>query len=129
MDDFSLPILAAKNRPQNNQNCRLHRSIDTGKDLEEMNKLLLRFKDSLDRKLEVWMEPGRFLVAPSGVLLAKVTQTKDKEGSYYIGVNAGFNSLIRPMLYNSYHVCIHQQLKIVGNSQLVEIRRATFDHS
>ncbi len=38
------------------------------------------------------------------MLLAKVTQTKDKEGSVYVGVNCGFNSLIRPTLYGSYHV-------------------------
>ena len=45
--------------------------------------------------VELWMEPGRFLVATAGVLLAAVTQTKEKGGVRYVGVDAGFNSLLR----------------------------------
>ena len=52
---------------------------------------------------ELWLEPGRFLVAPCGVLLARVTQIKDKGDVRYIGVATGMNSLIRPALYGSYH--------------------------
>ena len=52
---------------------------------------------------ELWLEPGRFLVAPCGVLLARVTQIKDKGDVRYIGVGTGMNSLIRPALYGSYH--------------------------
>lgn len=53
--------------------------------------------------LKLWLEPGRFLVARAGVLLAKVTQTKQKGGTHYVGVDAGMNTLIRPALYGSYH--------------------------
>ena len=53
--------------------------------------------------LEVWMEPGRFLVAEAGVLLAHVTQTKRKGDVRYVGVATGMNSLIRPALYGAYH--------------------------
>ena len=52
---------------------------------------------------ELWMEPGRFLVAQAGVLLAHVTQVKQKADVHYVGVNAGMNSLIRPALYGAYH--------------------------
>lgn len=68
--------------------------------------MLLRFKETVNSSVELWLEPGRYLVAQSGVLLAKVTQTKDKEGSVYVGINTGFNSLLRPTLYGSYHVDI-----------------------
>jgi len=51
---------------------------------------------------------GRFLVATAGVLLCKVTQIKIKEnGHRYIGVNTGFNSLIRPMLYDAFHQIVN----------------------
>jgi bifunctional diaminopimelate decarboxylase / aspartate kinase len=53
--------------------------------------------------LEVWLEPGRFLVAAAGVLLARVTQLKAKAGVSFVGVATGMNSLIRPALYGSYH--------------------------
>ena len=53
--------------------------------------------------LEFWMEPGRFLVAKAGVLVAVVTQLKGKGDVQYVGVATGMNSLIRPALYGSHH--------------------------
>ncbi|MEO8445030.1 MAG: bifunctional aspartate kinase/diaminopimelate decarboxylase [Gammaproteobacteria bacterium] len=53
--------------------------------------------------LELWMEPGRYLVAEAGVLVATVTQTKGKGQVQYVGVSTGMNSLIRPALYGAYH--------------------------
>ena len=52
---------------------------------------------------DLWMEPGRFLVAESGVLLTRATQTKTKGAVDYVGVDTGMNSLLRPALYGSYH--------------------------
>ena len=58
--------------------------------------------------LSLWMEPGRFLVAEAGVLLARVTQRKRKaEGAEYVGVETGMNSLIRPALYGAYHEIVN----------------------
>jgi len=51
----------------------------------------------------LWLEPGRYLVANAGVLLARVTQTKIKSGIRYVGVATGMNSLIRPALYGAHH--------------------------
>ncbi|MEO8225386.1 MAG: bifunctional aspartate kinase/diaminopimelate decarboxylase, partial [Gammaproteobacteria bacterium] len=53
--------------------------------------------------LEVWLEPGRYLVAEAGVLVSAVTQTKGKGQVQYVGVSTGMNSLIRPALYGAYH--------------------------
>lgn len=54
-------------------------------------------------EFEIWIEPGRFLVAEAGVLLARVTQTKRKGDVRYVGLDAGMNTLVRPALYGAYH--------------------------
>jgi diaminopimelate decarboxylase/aspartate kinase len=56
---------------------------------------------------ELWLEPGRFLVARAGVLLTHVTQVKGKGEMRYIGVSTGMNSLIRPALYGAYHEIVN----------------------
>ena len=53
--------------------------------------------------IEFWMEPGRYLVARAGVLVALVTQLKGKGDVHYVGVATGMNSLIRPALYGAHH--------------------------
>jgi diaminopimelate decarboxylase/aspartate kinase len=53
--------------------------------------------------LRFWMEPGRFLVARAGVLVAVVTQLKGKGEVRYLGIATGMNSLIRPALYGAHH--------------------------
>jgi diaminopimelate decarboxylase/aspartate kinase len=53
--------------------------------------------------LEFWMEPGRYLVARAGVLIAVVTQLKGKGDVQYVGIATGMNSLIRPALYGAHH--------------------------
>ena len=50
-----------------------------------------------------WAEPGRYLVAEAGVLLCRVTQTKEKAGVRYAGLDSGMNTLVRPALYGASH--------------------------
>ncbi|CZH87747.1 Lysine-sensitive aspartokinase 3 [Legionella pneumophila] len=57
--------------------------------------------------LAIWLEPGRFFVAESGVILAKVTQCKEKGKVKFIGIETGMNSLIRPSLYGAYHEIVN----------------------
>jgi diaminopimelate decarboxylase/aspartate kinase len=52
---------------------------------------------------ELWLEPGRWLVADAGVLLASVTQVKRKGAQEYLGCDAGMHALIRPALYDAWH--------------------------
>ena len=82
------------------------RSSQQPLDMQAVNESLREIKKALP-KLDLWMEPGRFLVARSGVILAKVTQTKRKGDMYYIGIETGMNSLIRPALYGSYHEIVN----------------------
>ncbi len=58
-------------------------------------------------KYSIWVEPGRFLVAESGVLMTRVTQHKGKGDRRYVGVATGMNALIRPSLYDAYHEIVN----------------------
>ncbi|OCK48850.1 diaminopimelate decarboxylase [Stenotrophomonas maltophilia] len=49
------------------------------------------------------IEPGRFLVAESGVLLTHATQVVEKDGVRRVGLDAGMNTLMRPALYDAWH--------------------------
>jgi diaminopimelate decarboxylase/aspartate kinase len=75
-------------------------------DLEKVAAGLRHVKESLPGK-DLWIEPGRFVVAESGVILARVTQTKGKGAVRYVGIATGMNSLIRPALYGSYHEIVN----------------------
>ena len=55
------------------------------------------------RELELWFEPGKFLVSESGKLLVSVTTVKQTTSTVFVGVNSGQNHLIRPMFYNAHH--------------------------
>jgi diaminopimelate decarboxylase/aspartate kinase len=73
---------------------------------DEVRRGLEAFRSAHPR-FTVWIEPGRSLVAEAGVLLATVTQVKDKGGVRYVGVDAGMNSLIRPALYGARHEIVN----------------------
>ena len=75
-------------------------------DLHALDLELRKFKSS-NPSFELWLEPGRFLVATAGVLLARVTQTKGKGEKRYVGVATGMNSLIRPALYGARHEIVN----------------------
>jgi diaminopimelate decarboxylase len=71
------------------------------------NKLVGLFKEKSEEyslgEPELWMEPGRYLVAEAGILLTRVNMIKRTPFRIFIGVDAGFNTLIRPAMYGSYH--------------------------
>ncbi len=76
-------------------------------DLAALDLGLRQLKESLVRPIEVWLEPGRFLVSEAGVLAARVTQTKGKGEIRYVGLATGMNSLIRPALYGAWHEIVN----------------------
>ncbi len=55
------------------------------------------------RHLQVWFEPGKFLVSSAGYLITQVDVMKETAATAFVGVNSGFNHLIRPMFYEAYH--------------------------
>lgn len=52
---------------------------------------------------ELWLEPGRYIVAESTILLTRVNMVKETASRKFVGVDAGFNVLVRPTMYGSYH--------------------------
>lgn len=57
----------------------------------------------IGRDIEIRVEPGRFLVAQSGVLLTRVNTIKAGTQRVFAGTDSGMNQLVRPSLYNAYH--------------------------
>ncbi|HRN48269.1 MAG TPA: diaminopimelate decarboxylase [Niabella sp.] len=55
------------------------------------------------KNLEIWFEPGKFLVSECGYFITKVNVIKETAAATFAGVNSGFNHLIRPMFYDAYH--------------------------
>lgn len=75
-------------------------------DLEQLDAALEEIKRGCADR-QIWIEPGRYIVAQAGVLLTRVTQLKGKGAMQYVGVNTGMNTLIRPALYGAYHEIVN----------------------
>jgi len=80
---------------------------DITTDIEELGKSLserfVEFCKEYGKDLELWFEPGKYLVSESGFFLVKTNVIKQTTATVFVGVNSGLNHLIRPMLYDSYH--------------------------
>ncbi|GAB3492595.1 diaminopimelate decarboxylase [Spirosoma knui] len=61
------------------------------------------FCQQYGRELELWFEPGKFLVSESGHLLVSTNLVKENPSRTFVAVNSGLNHLIRPMMYDAYH--------------------------
>jgi diaminopimelate decarboxylase/aspartate kinase len=71
-------------------------------DVEAFGRAMAQIKAAWPQ-YALWIEPGRYLVAEAGVLLARVTQLTEKLGLRRVGVDAGMNALLRPALYEAWH--------------------------
>ncbi|MGY5955598.1 diaminopimelate decarboxylase [Kosakonia sp. BK9b] len=71
-------------------------------------------------KLEI--EPGRFLVAESGVLVSQVRSVKNMGSRHFVLIDAGFNDLMRPAMYGSYHhiTALARDGRDLQNAPLIE---------
>lgn len=68
-----------------------------------LTKAFNEFCAQYGRTLELWLEPGKFLVSEAGTLLTQVNVVKPTPTVTFVGVNSGLNHLIRPMMYDAYH--------------------------
>ncbi len=90
---------------------------------EILKKEYDKFCVSLGRKVQIWFEPGRYLMSESGWLLTKAVVLKTNGFINFVGTNTGFNHLLRPMMYDAYHEIINisnpdgefEKYNIVGN--------------
>ena len=71
-----------------------------GKKVAEAAKL---FEAEYNKTLHIYFEPGKYLVSECGYFLVKANIIKQTTATVFVGVNSGFNHLIRPMLYDAYH--------------------------
>jgi diaminopimelate decarboxylase len=53
--------------------------------------------------LELWLEPGRYLIARAGALLTHVLLVKEGRDKRFVVVDAAMNDLLRPALYQAFH--------------------------
>ncbi len=73
--------------------------------------------------MQVWFEPGKFLVSEAGYLITKVNVIKESATTVFAGVDSGLNHFIRPMFYGSYHIInnisnpggVEKMYTVVGN--------------
>ena len=61
---------------------------------------------------ELWLEPGRFLVAQAGTVVTRVNSVKTTPVKTFVNVDAGFETLLRPAMYQAYH-----RARVVGKSE------------
>ena len=80
-------------------------------DIDKLGReLSKRFNDycaQTNRDLELWLEPGKFLVSEAGYLIARANVIKDTPSITFVSVDTGLNHLIRPMMYDAYHEIIN----------------------
>jgi diaminopimelate decarboxylase len=80
---------------------------EKGTDMRALGKAVAeRFAEQekkTGKHLQVWFEPGKFLVAEAGHLVTRVNVIKDNGAVHFAGVDTGLNHLIRPMFYGAYH--------------------------
>jgi diaminopimelate decarboxylase len=74
------------------------------KDLgSRLSELIDSWVDEYGKAVEIKIEPGRYIIAESGILLGQVNAVKTNYKTKYIGTDLGFNVLIRPAMYDSHH--------------------------
>lgn len=90
---------------------------------EKVVRQISIFTKKYGRPVEVSFEPGRYLVAEAGMLLVTVNDIKRNPTKVFVGVDSGFNHLLRPAMYDSYHDIVNtthpnnkkEKVTIVGN--------------
>ena len=70
---------------------------------QKVNEAFANHPNPNGKHLQVWFEPGKFLVSASGYFIAEVNVLKENTATTFAGLNTGFNHLIRPMFYDAYH--------------------------
>ena len=89
---------------------------------EKLTKVLEDWTDKYGKKILVKTEPGRYIVAESGVLLGNVYSTKSNYGKKFVGTDLGFNVLARPVMYDSHHdIEVFRDGKAMNDTECEEV--------
>ena len=99
--------------------------IDLGQFAKVIEECYKKYDVLKSNNVKIILEPGKYLVAESTFLLTKITNIREQQGIKIVGVDTGFNHIIRPALYSSYHHAINisklhekkevEEVKLVGN--------------
>ncbi len=93
-------------------------------DMVKLGKLITneieKFVKEYGRELVIKFEPGRYLVGESGVLLGSVTEIKQTPYKKFVGIDAGFNQLVRPMMYEAFHEIVNAS-NVVSREEVVNV--------
>jgi diaminopimelate decarboxylase len=108
-----------------------YRQGQTYVDLDQYFKLWdasrQRLEEQFGHQLTLEIEPGRYLVAESGYLVSEIRAVKQMGSNTFYLLDAGFNSLARPILYGAYHpmsVCPHSTTHAPGEENISQSRSA-----
>jgi diaminopimelate decarboxylase len=77
--------------------------LDLGALRDRLSETIHSWIKDYGKEIEFKVEPGRYIVAESGILLGKVNAVKRNYKTKYIGTDLGFNVLVRPVMYDSHH--------------------------
>lgn len=84
---------------------------DIGTDVEllgqRLGERINTFNKGRTAPVEIWFEPGKFLVSQAGHFLVSVNVVKQTTATVFAGVDSGMNHLIRPMMYGSHHEIVN----------------------
>ena len=84
-----------------------YKADDVITDMDSLGKQLSnafnQYCQKTGRDLELWIEPGKFIVSESGYLLTRANVVKETPTVTFVGVDTGLNHLLRPMMYDAYH--------------------------
>jgi len=65
------------------------------------------FQEKIGRPVELWFEPGKYLVSEAGLLAVTANVVKENPNKTFVHVDSGLNHLIRPMMYDAYHEIVN----------------------
>ena len=84
-----------------------YKSNDVVTDLREIGQKLQEsyrtFCDEYGKDIEIWFEPGKYMVSESGFFMMRANVIKPTPSTVFVGVDSGLNHFIRPMMYGSHH--------------------------
>lgn len=100
-----------------------HRPLDIAELGQAISAEFHKFTLDYGREINLYLEPGRFLVCESGTLLTTVAEIKKNPFHIFVGVNSGMQHLLRPAMYGAYHKILNasrttgpkKKVEIVGN--------------
>ena len=84
--------------------------------VKKLSSVLQKWTTKNKRKVNFSIQPGRYLVAQSGVAIATVCSIKTNSSIRFIGTDLGFNLLLRPEFYGAYHEIINASRNDTPNS-------------